>query len=197
MMLAIMAVLTAESLLPPLVSASPARGPLDPPSLAWGTKVSAGFRERVGEICTKLGCQADHLMAAMAFETGGTFSPTIRNRTSGATGLIQFMPTTARSLGTSTPALARMTAEQQLDYVERYLRPYRGRLATLEDVYMAILWPRAVGRANEQVLFSRGSLAYQQNSALDRNRDGRVTKREAAALVEARLQLGRQAGNRG
>ena len=113
----------------------------------------------------------------------------------GATGLIQFLPTTARGLGTTTQYLARLTAVQQLDYVERYFYPYRNKLYTLEDVYMAILWPRAIGRSNDYVLFSSGSRAYQQNSGLDRNRDGRVTKQEAAASVELRLQKGLQPEN--
>ena len=38
-------------------------------------------------------------MAVMSFETGGTFDPGIRNAAgSGATGLIQFMPSTAAGL---------------------------------------------------------------------------------------------------
>lgn len=41
-------------------------------------------------------------MAAMAFESGETFSPSIKNAAgSGAVGLIQFMPSTAKALGTS------------------------------------------------------------------------------------------------
>ena len=86
-------------------------------------------------------------MAAMAFETGrDKFSASSVNRISGATGLIQFMPSTAIGLGTTTAALAAMTAEDQLEYVERYFKPYRNRLNTLEDLYMAILWPIAVGK---------------------------------------------------
>src|SRR5262249_18257890 len=121
--------------------------------LAWGAKVSPEFRTRVRQIASGLGCNPDHLMAAMAFETGETFSPSVRNSSSGATGLIQFMPSTARGLGTTTDDLARMSAVQQLDYVERYLRPYASRLNTIEDVYMTILWPRAVGRPNSTELF--------------------------------------------
>jgi hypothetical protein len=58
-------------------------------------------------------------MAAMAFETGETFSPSIKNKASGATGLIQFMRSTAKGSGTTTAALAEMTAVDQLDFVEK------------------------------------------------------------------------------
>lgn len=47
--------------------------------------------------------------------------------TSGATGLIQFMPATAQGMGTTTAALAAMSAVQQLDYVQRYFKPYAAR----------------------------------------------------------------------
>jgi hypothetical protein len=129
-------------------------------------------------------------MAAMAFETGETFSPSIRNSVSGATGLIQFMPSTAQSLGTTTTALAAMTDVQQLEYVERYFRGRAGQLGTVEDVYMAILWPRAVGQPNSYTLFSDPSVQYRQNRGLDANGDGSVTKDEAASPVRRKLNKG-------
>jgi hypothetical protein len=134
----------------------------------------------------------------MAFESGETFSPSVRNAAgSGATGLIQFMPSIATMLGTTTAALARMTAERQLDYVARYFEPYKGRLRTIEDVYMAILWPAAIGKPLDHVLFAAPRRTYQQNRGLDRDRDGAVTKREAAAAVTAKLAKGLRAGYAG
>jgi hypothetical protein len=165
-----------------------------PTKLAWGARVSPEFRRRVKEICAGLECDPNHLMAAMAFESAETFSPSVRNRLSGATGLIQFMPSTAQRLGTTTDALAAMTAEQQLDYVSRYFSPYRGRLGTLEDVYMVILWPKAVGAPNDAALFAKPSTAYEQNKALDVNGDGVVSKFEAAQFVRAKLTKGLGAG---
>ncbi len=164
--------------------------------LAWGTKVSAAFRERLFEICQILGVEPDYLMACMAFESAETFSPSIRNAAgSGATGLIQFMPNTAKGLGTTTAALAAMTAEQQLEYVLAYFWPYRGRLKTLADVYMAILWPAGIGKPDGWALWDQASrpTTYRQNAGLDLNKDGTITKAEAAAKVLAKLERGRQA----
>jgi hypothetical protein len=171
------------------------RGPRPQPTkLAWGARVSPEFRRRVREICAGLGCDPNHLMAAMAFESAETFSPSVRNRLSGATGLIQFMPSTAQRLGTTTDALAAMTPEKQLDYVSRYFSPYSGRLGTIEDVYMVILWPKAVGASNDTALFAKPSTAYEQNKALDVNGDGVVSKFEAAQFVRAKLTKGLGAG---
>jgi peptidoglycan hydrolase-like protein with peptidoglycan-binding domain len=150
-------------------------------------KTSQAFRDKVVRIASDIGTDPNYLLAIMSFESGGTFSPSVKNPYSGATGLIQFMPSTARNLGTSVEALAAMSAEQQLDYVSKYFAPYRGRLKTLEDAYMAVLWPKAIGKGNSYVLFSTPSTAYQQNSALDSNRDGKITVAEAASKVRQRL----------
>lgn len=141
------------------------------------------FRTKVVQICDELGIRPLYLMAVMSFETGGTFNPRTRNRLSGATGLIQFMERTARELRTTTAALAEMSAEKQLDFVREYFLPYKNRLRTLEDTYMAVLWPAAVGRGPNAVLFRRGTRAYLQNSGLDLNRDGLVTVAEATEKV--------------
>ena len=157
--------------------------------LAWGARVSPEFRAKVRTVAARIGCDPSDLMACMAFESGESFSASIRNARSGATGLIQFMPTTATKLGTSTAELALMTPEAQLDYVARYFTWFPG-IRTLEDLYMAILWPRAIGKPNDYVLFAIPSVAYRQNAGLDKDGDGRVTKAEAAASVRAKLAKG-------
>lgn len=126
------------------------------PPLCFGARVSKPFRDRVRSGSLSLGMSPNHLMACMAFESGLTFSPSIRNAAgSGAVGLIQFMPQTAVALGTTTEALAEMTALGQLEYVFDYFRNMSNRLQTLNDVYMAILWPSAVGKPDSDVIFWR------------------------------------------
>lgn len=163
--------------------------------LAWGKQVSAEFCDRIREIADSLGTDPNYLMACIAFESGETFSPAIKNAAgSGATGLIQFMPGTAQALGTTTEELASMTAEEQLDYVEEYFLPSSGKLTTLEDVYMAILWPAAVGKPLDYVLFEKDDpehpRRYIQNAGLDFDQDGIITKAEAAGKVRKKLEKG-------
>ena len=74
------------------------------------------------------------------------WDPKAINRFSGASGLIQFMPTTAKGLGTTVEAIRRMTAGQQMQYVAAYFRRFRGKLRSQEDVFMAVFYPVAVGR---------------------------------------------------
>jgi hypothetical protein len=158
--------------------------------VAWGEKVPAAFKLKVIAICQRLKVEPSYLMAAMAFETGKSFNPSIRNQQSGATGLIQFMEPTAKGLGTTTAKLAAMSAVDQLDYVERYFAPFTGRLWTLGDVYMAILYPAAVGQPADYALFTKPGKKYTQNAGLDKNGDGVVTKMEAEARVRELLAEG-------
>lgn len=169
-------------------------------ALAWGAKVSPAFRERVEQIAAGLGCEASDIMACMANETGQTFDPAIRNAAgSGAVGLIQFMPQTAASLGTSTADLAHMSAERQLEYVADYFRPWIGRLHTLGDVYGAILWPAMIGKADSYVCFDKAQpnhpKLYLQNIGLDANKDGKITRGEVCARVQLLLDRGLKSPN--
>ena len=165
-----------------------------------GSKVSPEFRNKVQTIASSLGTDPNFLMSAMAFETGRSFSASQANKAgSGAVGLIQFMPSTAKSLGTTSAALAAMTAEDQLDFVQTYFARFAGKLHSISDLYMAILWPVAVPQPNNFVLFSQdiSPKAYQQNKGLDLDGDGKVTKAEAASRVAAMLVEGLKRENVG
>lgn len=151
----------------------------------------ADFIQKVKSVSASLGCNYIDMLCCIAFETGRKFDPSLRNFI-GATGLIQFIPSAAKSLGTTTDYLASLTRTQQMDWVQKYFKagPVAKVLSpSLEDLYMAILWPVAVGKPNSYVLFTAGSTstgkAYSQNSGLDINKDGNITKEEAAAKVKA------------
>jgi hypothetical protein len=140
----------------------------------------------------------------MALETGETFSPSIRNPNSGATGLIQFMPAIAPAYGTTTTALAQMTAVEQLDYVKNYFSDSIGRLNTIEDVYARIFWPAAIGKPDDYVIAyptkvnhagqTVSNPVYTQNSGFDVNHEGVLTKRMIGAGVRKKYDKGMGAG---
>ena len=162
-------------------------------TLRWGSKVSQTFKERVLWIGEDLGFDPNWLMDCMAFESAETFRADIRNAAgSGATGLIQFMPSTAQALGTTTDRLAQMAPEDQLNFVWKYFAPYKNKIKNLDDMYMAILWPKAVGKADSYALFQGGTVAYRQNAGLDINKDNKITKAEAAAKVREKSKRGEQ-----
>ena len=143
---------------------------------------------------------ANWLMAIMSFESAGTFSASVKNPRSTATGLIQFMEFTAKEMGTTTKALAQMTAWDQLNYVYRYFSQKikeRGAIRGFEDAYMAVLWPAGIGKASEFALFIKGTSSYAVNSGFDKNGDHKVSKAEASHKISERLVQGLRPENVG
>ncbi len=170
------------------------------PDIAWGKHVDIHFKMKVIEICEELEINPDYLMACMAFETGRTFRADKKNPLSSATGLIQFMETTAKKLGTTTLALSQMTEVEQLDYVKQYFISSKGKLKTLEDVYMKILWPNAVGKEEDSIVFDRYGKTdeeYLANAGLDLNKDNKITKKEISSKVRSILEEGLKENNKG
>ncbi|MGG6229171.1 hypothetical protein [Tenacibaculum sp. SDUM215027] len=132
-------------------------------------------------------------MTAMALETGGTFNPKIDNGLSkdkdgiGYIGLIQMGNDAIKDLNRdyflhkvkiNKKDLKAMSAEEQLCYVEYYLTRYKGKLKTLADFYLTILWPRAVGQGNNKdyVVFDDDAIgdkksAYHSNPTFHREID--------------------------
>lgn len=147
--------------------------------LVWSDLVSLDFTDKVLELTEEHGYPADFpdwLMASMHFETGGTFSPSIQNG-AGAHyfGLIQFGRAAAKDLGTTTTALRAMTQLEQLEWVFKYFNMWRKRgkeFNQLEDIYLSIFYPAAVGRDADKIIFKKGTIGYRQNRGLDLDRNG-------------------------
>lgn len=85
-------------------------------------RIDTKFLQSVSEIAQSVGANPEDLLKTMLYETGGTLSPSARNKRTNATGLIQFMPATARGLGTNIDALSQMSPQEQLVFVQKYLK---------------------------------------------------------------------------
>jgi hypothetical protein len=162
-------------------------------ALVYENKVPASYRvafiNKVKSICAKLGIDPNWLMAIINFESAGTFSPSITNPI-GAVGLIQFMPATAKGLGTTSASLKSMTAVQQLDYVYKYFLPYKGKINNYIDTYFAVFFPLAIGKDDDWVIQTNGissSIIAKQNPAFDTNKDGKVYVWEVKKVMLERL----------
>ncbi|MNL48167.1 hypothetical protein D3C87_1710060 [compost metagenome] len=134
-------------------------------------------------------------MGCMAWETGETFSPSVKSPVSSATGLIQFMKNTAIGLGTTVEALAKMSVVEQLGYVEKHFLPYRKKIQNLGDIYLAILWPAGIGKPDTHVLWEEGDGQYLPNKGIDFNADGKITRLECIQKVRNKLVKGFLPGN--
>lgn len=140
------------------------------------------FLDKVKDISKRLNCNYKDLLGVMNSESG--INAKIKNPHGSATGLIQFVESTARELGTTTNELAQMSPVKQLDYVEKYLKNAKRMAGFSENeklsggqLYALIFLP---GRAKREVLASNteGNSYYRQNKGLDLNKDGQITKTE-------------------
>lgn len=137
----------------------------------------SGFEQKVRDVGEALNVPAEWLMAIMYSES--KFDASVTNfKGSGATGLIQWMPISAKELGITLQQLKNLNHLDQLDYVYQYLQTAReryGEYETLTDLYLAVLFPKALDEDYCYALYAKPSRAYTQNSGLDENKDGRVT----------------------
>lgn len=136
------------------------------------------FKKKLQKVASSLGVNSNDLLAIMKQESG--VNPQAVNKTSGATGLIQFMPDTAHRLGTTTQDLYKMDGVQQLDYVYKYFKMTGVGDGSLGDLYMAVFMPKYIGYPDHHVLGAAGApgfsgKVYSQNKGLDRNKDGAIT----------------------
>lgn len=158
----------------------------------WSKKksgLSDAFYNKVVQVAKNVNCSPNNLMALMYSES--KISPTTVNRKSGATGLIQFMPNTAIGLGTSVSALKKMSAEEQLKYVEKYLlaqKKAKGFGTSQLDagtLYALVYVPKM---ARNEVIATKTNDSkgwYSQNKGLDTNQDGKITKSELAERLKS------------
>lgn len=161
-------------------------------SLIYSEKVPASYRtafvNKVAQIADILGTNPDYLMQVMRAESG--LNPQARNIQDGrviATGLIQFTEKTANGMGTTMNAIYNMNAIDQLNYVKQYYLPYKGRLKSYFDVYLATFFPAAIGKPDDYVFQTSNlsaSLIAKQNPAININKDSKITMAEFKQYVK-------------
>jgi hypothetical protein len=129
-------------------------------------KLKKKYQAKIDKVASNLGVSRAALEKIFRKESG-TFDPYAINRDTGATGLIQFMPSTAESLGTSTEALLKMGPEKQLDYVQKYFEQ-SGKVPEIKDdldLYLIVFYPRAVGKPDDYIIGSERGQRYAQKVA--------------------------------
>lgn len=144
------------------------------------------FVQKVKEVSAWLGINPNWLMVVMAIETCRTFRSTATNPYTEAVGLIQFMPKLLKSWGLTPDQMRAKNEIEQLDYVKKYLAPYRGKMKSFTDCYLAVFYPAAIGKPNDYdfgaTLFMKKKIA-DQNAAYDWNKDDVVEKWEVTRAI--------------
>ena len=152
------------------------------------TENKDAFIQKVNAISKDLSINPNWLMTVMNSESRVDHRAV--NIASNATGLIQFMPDTARGLGTTVDALKKMSNVAQLDYVKKYFQG--GKYNSYLDLYLKTFYPRGLTEKDNFILGSEVSDARarkiaQQNKAIDLNNDGYITLKEFKEWTKSRI----------
>ncbi len=153
-------------------------------------KLGEGFSKKCESTAAKINCNVNDLLAMMYSES--QISPNAKN-SSGAVGLIQFMPSTLSANGYSSSSVANMSAVKQLDVVADIMVKSKLMSGYSKDdkidagsLYAICFLPAA---AKSEVLCSKTgklSWAYKANSALDLNSDGNISKSDLATRLNGK-----------
>lgn len=178
--------------------------------------------EKLERLSDKFDLTPAETLAIIKHETGGTFNPATTNK-QGATGLIQFTPTTAadyllkeqRAAAISKAktleeinkakienplydelsdkekeqakiwaqnTISQLPVNRQLDLVDLYLTDRSKGARGLDKIYTTIF----TGNPNTKSI-PKDTLAYENNKALDKNRDGVITRDEWMKPVKEKV----------
>lgn len=173
--------------------------------ICWSKRVSTDFTQSVKDWADKptvnLGWRGAHCaMGIMGFESAGTFDPAKKNMAGAeAYGLIQFMAPAASDLGVTLSFLKGLNQLDQLVYVYKYfemrMKQY-GKFTRLDDFYLSVFYPKAIGHNPNEVIFTKGQNGFTQNQGLDINKDNMITIAEISQRIYASYFEGMQLINR-
>lgn len=154
--------------------------------------LSDAGRRAVITVADAIKTDPDYLATVMSFESAQTFSPAKKNAAgSGATGLIQFMPATAQQYGYTTAQLALQSQEEQiLGPVWKYFQGWTGRLKTLDDVYLAVFFPSAIGKPDDYIVGDQNGTdfqqkVYEQNRGFDTQGSGVIRRSDITRAIRS------------
>ena len=136
------------------------------------------FSSKLSQVAANIWCNVSDLITVMRAESRTPDNPEwidskAVNPNGWATGLIQFMPKTAIWLWTTTENLMKMSALDQLDYVQMYFEQNsRGyKLNNVADLYRVVFFPISLGKPENWVFESNelsAGLIARKNPAIAR-----------------------------
>jgi hypothetical protein len=158
------------------------------------TNLSASDLRALKAAADKIGIDVDWLATVISFESAGTFSPSKLNQSgSNAFGIIQFLPKTAAALlGYPNTAQGKFDATEKgkkmsfSEQLEKMVIPYYkwfARPKDLNDTYLAVFYPAAMGKPSDYRVATFPSLEYEQNKGFDKDGKGYFIKSDITRAI--------------
>ena len=138
-----------------------------------------GVESRLKEISDKHGFTLDELLQVIQKESNYELGAV--NKLSNATGIIQFMPSTAEGLGTTVEQIKEMDALEQLDLLDKFFDQNHTKG---QHPYVTVAYPAAGKYEMDDVIAGPDSKIAEQNPVWV-GEDGNVTKRSILNYVNS------------
>ena len=123
-------------------------------------------RRKLRTICEELEIKPEWLYKVIFIEScGDIYKP---NPYSGAIGAIQFLPSTARLLGTDTSKIKKMSMCQQLDLTKLYIQKASNghKIHSAIQLYLLVFFPNAAYQKDDYIIGGYKTNVYKYNKAL-------------------------------
>lgn len=146
------------------------------------------FIAKVKQISNQLAIDPNWLMMVMyleSYQNGVYFNPKATNSI-GATGLIQFIPSTLQQWGFTPASFAQLSNVQQLDYVLKFYANQNAHYRSYTDLHLYTFFPQAnIENWKDNAIFP--NWAYEANKPFDLNKDQKLTLGEWKEFVKNKV----------
>jgi hypothetical protein len=153
-------------------------------------------------LAEKMGMRARDIIVTFAHESGygkkakeGGFSQ-LAESNSGCNGLWQVCGGRRKELGITKQQVFDMTPEESVHwfgkYIELIMKERRLSKApdNLDDLYLAVFAPAAIGKSDSFAVYVKGTKAYAANPGADIIKDGKITRGEIITKIRATERAG-------
>ncbi len=161
--------------------------------------IRSAFEKKVIEVANYLEINPNWLMILMNFETAGQMNPTATNII-GCVGFIQFCSDGLYNGEKSKKILGKWYSLQtiknsgyvgQMNYVRDFFEPYKDKIETIYDLYVALFYPYALGKPDSfkfgsEISPERVKTVANQNKAISQGKEY-ITYKEVRAMVDGQM----------
>lgn len=147
-------------------------------------KFSFENKLKITKICKELGIENEIWLYKTIFKESRGNTKAI-NKKSMATGIIQWLPSTAKSLGVTVDSIYNMNMNQQLDYVYKYYEPIckKHKINSYLKTYLAVFHPLSLNKGKNHIIGNENSIITKLNP-IDVNKDRVITVEDISNFIK-------------
>jgi hypothetical protein len=186
-----------------VTAAAPATAvtPATPQVAGKGGVDSPGYNTKLDKIASNIGLKADDIRQVIHHESKSNPTAAAKKKVNGnwvedpngAVGLLQFTKIAREDLGVTRDQILKMSAEEQLDLVDKYLDRHKKKVKNIYDLSLVTIYPRAIGMPDDFVIGSevspqRAAEVGRQNQGINNGKP--FTKAQYKAWVKKNIKPG-------